>query len=176
MSSIPVLKDSKERKESIINNTPAIFDIVGNSSADGSEPFYELGFESQVVHWCDLTTSVARKYGVNPDLVRAIMYVETTHGWYDALYPFKKTILPMNINYKYWRKLGVTKELLGCPYYNIVFGVILISRIKARIRNPTPAKVASIYNFLGAEKVDTYGARVARVFKLRPWSQKGCRP
>jgi len=90
--------------------------------------------------------------------------METTHGWYDAVYPMRKTILPMNLYYQYWRDLGITKENLGCSFYNIEFGVILLSRIQQRIENLTIAKIASIYNFLGAEKVNDYGARVAKLY------------
>ncbi|WP_166267240.1 hypothetical protein [Marinobacter caseinilyticus] len=86
------------------------------------------------------------------------MYMETTHGWYDKFYPYRKTILPMNLHYKYWRELGVTKENLECPFYNIEFGIILLARITARVKDPTSRKVATIYHFLGTEKVNEYGA------------------
>lgn len=104
----------------------------------------------------------------------AIMYMETTHGWYDKLYPdflekqfpMRKSILPMNIYYSYWRDLGVTKELLNCPFYNIDFDMILLSRIK----KPSIEKIATIYNFLGAEKVNNYGARVNKIYYQQPWN------
>ena len=102
------------------------------------------------------------------------MYMETTHGWYDKFYPYRKTILPMNLHYKYWRDLGVTKDKLRCPFYNIEFGIILLSRISNRLEDPTPRKVATIYNFLGAEKVSEYGARVAKIMKEKPWVLRGC--
>lgn len=73
-----------------------------------------------------------------------------------------------------WREPGVTKENLGCPFYNIEFGVILLARIQARIEQPTIAKIATIYNFLGAEKVNDYGARVAKLYITRPWTKEGC--
>ncbi len=80
----------------------------------------------------------------------------------------------MNIHYGYWKKLGVTKELLECPFYNIEFGVILLSRIRDRIEKPTVRKIASIYNLLGARKVTDYGARVGRLYYLQPWRKRGC--
>lgn len=101
------------------------------------------------------------------------MYMETTHGWYDRLYPARKTILPMNIHYRYWRQLGVTKESLACPYYNIEYGVILLSRIKARLEQPTVRKIATLYNFIGAEEVNDYGARVAALCREQPWNKAG---
>lgn len=174
MDNGPVLSDSSARKDSIVNNTPSVFIVEDNPAAHGTEPFYELEIASQVEKWCGIIQSVATKHGVDPSLAKAIMFMETTHGWYDKFYPFRKTILPMNIHYKYWRKLGVTRELLDCPYYNIEFGVILLSRIAARIKDPTPKNIASVYNFIGANKVNSYGARVAKVMRSKPWVKRGC--
>lgn len=80
----------------------------------------------------------------------------------------------MNLHYSYWKDIGVTKEALGCPYYNIEFGIALLSRIQARIENPTIRKIATIYNFLGAEVVSDYGARVAKLYLEQPWSPAKC--
>jgi len=87
----------------------------------------------------------------------------------------RKSVLPMNINYRYWKSLGVTKEKLACPFYNIEFGVILIKRISDRIAEPTIKKVATIYNFVGAEKVNDYGARVYKLYLSQPWAKNGCK-
>jgi hypothetical protein len=100
--------------------------------------------------------------------------METTHGWYDAVNPFRRTILPMNINYSYWRKLGVTPEKLNVARYNIEFGVILLSRIRDRIKEPTIAKIATLSNSLAAEKVSDYGARVASLYWEKPWIKERC--
>lgn len=169
MEKILIINDEIERKKSIVDNTPAIFEINDNPTAVGSRPFYELESMSQVNKWRGLIMQIAKRYSVDYTLLIAIMYMETTHGWYDKFYPARKTVLPMNLHYHYWRKLGVTKENLNCPYYNIEFGAILLSRIKARIKNPTIAKIATLYNYLGAEKVTNYGARVARIYLTQPW-------
>jgi hypothetical protein len=179
---IPIVNGEMDRKKSIIENTPAIFEIHDNPNAVGTEPLVELDSQSEVSRWCGLIIQSAQKHGVDARLAMAIMYMETTHGWYDKFYPdflekrfpMRRSILPMNIHYRYWRKLGITKELVNCPYYNIDFGVILLSRIQARIKNPTIAKIASIYNFLGAEKVNNYGARDAIIYFEQPWVKKGC--
>ena len=116
------------------------------------------------------------KYKIDATLVMAIMHMETTHGWYDGIFPLNlanKSVRPMNVHYQYWEELGVTKEKLGVPLYNIEYGIILLSRIQARIINPTVTKIATIYNFLGAEKVNDYGARVNHFYITKPW--QGCR-
>ena len=114
----------------------------------------------------------ASAQGVDPDLVKAIMYMETTHGWYDEYYPFNKSERPMNIHTEYWSDLGYSKEQLSDPAINIKVGVTLIRRISDRVRNPTVAKVASIYNVLGREKVNDYGARVQKIYDQKLWEDK----
>ncbi|EOX4464715.1 hypothetical protein [Vibrio alginolyticus] len=146
MNDIPALNKSAERKLSIINDTPAIFTIVDSDSAVGRKPLYEIDSFSEVGKWCGLIIHQSKKHGVDPRLVAAIMYMETTHGWYDKVY----------------------------PYYNIEFGITLLSRIQARIENPTIRIIATIYNFLGAEVVSDYGARVAKLYLEQPWSPAKC--
>ena len=165
---------ANDRKKSIIEDSPAIFEIVDNPSAISVAPFYEIQRASEVGKWCGIIIGLSQKYDLDSRLVEAVMYMETTHGWYDMFYPMRKTILPMNLHYKYWRELGVTKENLDCPFYNVEFGVILLARIQARVEQPTVAKIATIYNFLGAEKVSDYGARVASLYITRPWAEEGC--
>jgi hypothetical protein len=171
---VPILRKAKDRKKSIINNTPALFPIDLNPKAVGVKPIYELESQSGVGRWCGDIALLSRKHNVDPELVKAILFMETTHGWYDAVNPLRKTILPMNIHYKYWRDLGVTPDNLKVPYYNIEFGVILISRIRERIKNPTIAKIATLYNSLAAEKVSDYGARVNSLYWSKPWIREGC--
>ncbi|EOX3900487.1 hypothetical protein ACOGST_004604 [Vibrio alginolyticus] len=146
MNDIPALNKSAERKLSIINDTPGIFTIVDSDSAVGRKPLYEIDSFSEVGKWCGLIIHQSKKHGVDPRLVAAIMYMETTHGWYDKVY----------------------------PYYNIEFGITLLSRIQARIENPTIRKIATIYNFLGAEVVSDYGARVAKLYLEQPRSPAKC--
>jgi len=69
--------------------------------------------------------------GVDPDLVKAIIYMETTHGYYDALVePFDKntSILPMNIRSGYWKQLGYSRKELKNPALNIEAGIYLLKK------------------------------------------------
>ena len=124
----PTISDQIQRKNSIINNTPAIFNIKDDLSAQSTIPVFELSSQSEVTKWCGLIHLVTSKYKVSLDLVKAIMFMETTHGWYDKVNPLRKTILPMNIHYQYWKDLGVTRDNLDCPYYNIEFGGLVARR------------------------------------------------
>ena len=58
------------------------------------------------------------------------MYLEASHGWYDEFAPWlRKTILPMNIHYDYWKELGFSESQLEDPKINIHVGTLLIKRI-----------------------------------------------
>jgi hypothetical protein len=83
---IPTAINEKDRKKSIIENTPAIFVIHDNPNAVGSEPLIEIDSQSKVSRWCSLIIQSAQKHCVDARLAMAIIYMETTHGWYDKLY------------------------------------------------------------------------------------------
>ena len=78
----------------------------------------------------------------------------------------------MNINQEIWSGLGLTDENIYNPEVNVRAGVILIKRIADRIENPTPAKIASIYNSTGRENVNEYGAYVGKIYNEKPWEKQ----
>ncbi len=49
---VTIINNEPDRKKSIIENTPAIFEIVENQNAVGTEPLVELDSQSEVVRWC----------------------------------------------------------------------------------------------------------------------------
>lgn len=169
---IPKLTMDSDRYDSIVKNTPAIFPISDNPNAASSPPFYQLGLMSAVSKYDDHIQAAAASYGVDVDLVRSIMYLETTHGYYDkVLEPFDKntSILPMNVQTPRWDSLGTSRAALKNPESNIDIGVKLISRIEARILDATPAKVGTLYNSLSQERVSDYGGRLSYYYSAKPW-------
>lgn len=136
----------------------------------------------------------AKRQGVDPKLVKAIMYMETSHGRYGyraedldrAMEEYPElgqipdvgpllnslradSILPMNIRASIWGTLGFSKDQLKDPRLNIRAGIMLLKRIIERIDNPTVAKVATLYNNLSRERVSDYGARVAEIYNQELW-------
>lgn len=171
-----VLNREADRKKSILENTPAIFEVADNPKADRSKPLIEKHAKSQVGKYDNLIEKEAEAQNVDPDLVRAIMYMETTHGWYDKpldLVGMNKSILPMNVHVEYWEKLGYSRKDLEDPEKNLRTGVLLIKRISERIKDPTVEKIASVYQFLGSEQVSDYGARVGEIYRNKLWQQNG---
>jgi hypothetical protein len=199
----PVVNLGKDRQTSIINGMPAVFKIDDNPAAKGDKPFFsrrdgKISVENHDAHKVDLYESIieeeAKRQGVDPRLVKAIMYMETSHGRYGYRaedldrtmeeYPVlgqipgvgqllnslrADSILPMNIRASIWSALGFSKEQLKDPRLNIRAGVMLLKRIIERIDNPTVAKVATLYNNLSRESVTDYGARVAEIYRQELW-------
>lgn len=87
-----------------------------------------------------------------------------------------KSILPMNIRYDVWGRLGFSRADFQKPETNIRAGVLLIRRILDRLENPTVSKVATLYNSLSKDRVTDYGARVADVYRSKRWEQLRLRP
>lgn len=169
------MNDSKARKKSIINDTPAWFGIKENEEADDKEPWHEFSSFSEVGKHEKLMEQKARKYQVDPDLVKAIAYMETTHGQYDRLkasFDVNQSIRPMNVHSEYWKDLGYSREDLKIPEKNIEAGVRLLKAISERVPNSGVRGIATIYQNLAAEKVSDYGARVNKIYRQKPWQKK----
>lgn len=168
--SYPLLASIKERRESIINNTPGIIRIEENGAIAPYPNLWYVRPERQEVsfNWVYILKSAQRR-GLDPDFVAAIIWMESTHGWYDEYIPNNKTIRPMNVHAKLWKQLGVSRSDLEDPEKNIEAGNRILAAIWERTEDPTYEKVATLYNQLGAESVNAYGKTVCFYMKQKPW-------
>jgi hypothetical protein len=153
--------------------------VANNPLADGGRPFYELpgpGLRAVSEYGRHITES-ARRHGVDPDVIRAIMWVETTHGYYDAplrVLDMDKSILPMNINTSYWGDRWGSRESLRDPSKNIDAGAQMLRAISSAMPGASVAAQATVYNHVNADRISDYGKRVENVYNERPWL--GARP
>lgn len=160
------------RKESVLHDFLMKFNVEGNSSVKGDAPVYELAIMSDVAKYSHLITSEASRLGVDSDFVKAIMYMESTHGYYDMLPELideNKSILPMNIRSDYWKDIGFTRGELKKAKNNIAAGVYLIKKLSERVTPYSVEGLASLYQDLGATKVTEYGARVKQIYEKKLW-------
>lgn len=150
------------------------FVVNANPDTVGDEPIHELSAFSEVDRNSANIDKVAKESGVDADLIRAIMYVETTHGYYDAPLAWidkNKSILPMNINTDYWGSTFGKREDLKKPYENIRAGAEMLARIKAFLpHDASIAQIATLYNNINANRINEYGTRVEKVYAKKPWS------
>jgi len=171
----PLSGVSTNRRQSILSQKEEMFEVDENEHADADAPWYEFQLFSPVSEHREDIEKAAEKYGVDPDLARAIMYMETTHGYYDApldLAGINKSIRPMNVNVDFWKGLGITREDLDEPGKNIDAGVRILSEIVDRVPDGSIRKIATLYNNLGAKSVSDYGARVEQILKDRLWEKQ----
>lgn len=173
----PVLNKSSDRIRALQDDTDALFEIEENDEADryygAGRSDHRLGAEA-VGRYASIIEEEARRQGVDPDWVKAIMYVENAHGYYGNVpqaFGMARTLLPMNINPELWSVLSDPPADLNDPEMNIRNAVTLIRRITERVDEPTLAKVASIWIFAGAEQVGDYGARVQDVYDRELWEE-----
>lgn len=169
----PVLTAIKDRRESIMANTPAVFDVGDNPEvAAAPAPWYQISGFEEVTKNKDTIEKMAKQYNMDPDFVKAVVYMESTHGWYDRVDPYNKTIRPMNVHDTLWSQLGVTRDELEDPNLNIATGVHILASIRDRTQDPSAEKIATLYNQLGATKVNPYGKTVAYYMEHKPWLAK----
>jgi hypothetical protein len=167
---LPVLTTLKDRRHSIMANTPGIFIVDDSALAPPyKEALYALKDFEETTKNDALIQTAAIHEGLDPEFVRAIVWMESTHGYYDRLMPGNKTIRPMNVHNTLWADLGISGDALKDKAMNIAAGARILSAIWERTQDPTPEKVATLYNQLGATKVNTYGRTVVHYMKFKPW-------
>jgi len=125
--------------------------------------------------YSSLIDRIAGENGVDARLIRAIMYMETTHGYYDAplsLIGQNKSILPMNVNVDYWGPTFGDRKTLLKPYENIRAGAEILKRIISNLPQEAAIRqIATLYNNINASSVNDYGARVEKIYNSQPWTQ-----
>lgn len=176
----PVLSNAVERRDAIVENRPGRWHVENNALAPPYSAPYELPIFSQVLTYASEIEEAAHRHGIDPDLLRAIVYLETSRGYYDGIldwYSFvtfglispPNSLRPSNVNIAFW---PVSREEMSVPLLNLDYSARLISELSDRIDNATPEKIATAYNALGAEVVSAYGASVGRLYTMKPWLEE----
>lgn len=164
-----------DRMAAILSDSPAIFVVADSKVKANPKPKHYIEYFEQVTKNADHINEAARRHNVDPDLVRAVIWMESTRGYYDSatgLVLKPKTILPMNVYADYWTGFKVTREGLQYPAINIDTGTKILARIQARTQDGTTAKIATLYGNLGAQKVSEYGKTIEYYYKNKPWLKR----
>lgn len=162
-----------EGNDSQYSNAPA-----ENPNASSEKPWYEnaeVG-KSAVSNYNDAILQAAAKLKFGDiKLVKAIMYMETSHGNYvglgnltDAL-GISKSVLPMNINVDFWGDKFGTRAELNTPIGNVAGGIKMLQYIKSMYPNASISQIATLYNNIHATKISDYGARVQAIYEQEAW-------
>jgi len=159
------------------SNQKFVFDSfsIGNGETAYPHPAYAReGYgESIVANHQAKIQSTAQKYGIDADLLNAIIFLENAHGWYDFIAePFgaNASQRPANINLEIWGDLfNTTPDLMSEADYTIELAGALLSQITERLDHPTIQAVASLYQDSTAIQVTDYGLTVAEYYRTTPW-------
>lgn len=169
----PVLITDQERKAAIVSNSPGVFVIEKYSDARPQPWLVRGAFENeQVTQNQEIITAAATRFSVEGDLVRAVVWDETTRfprRQVPGMAGEAAVTLPMNIPVDWRKDLGISDAALQDPRVNIEAGVFLLSQLQDRILHPTPEKLFSIYDDLATLTVSTRGATIAWYLENRPW-------
>ncbi len=161
---------AEARKLAILGKGKANFTLLPNPDANSNAPLYTLHFYNEVNRNDAVIKEQTKGKNVDPDLVRSIIYLETTQGYYDRMALGNETsIRPMNIKAAYWEGLGYNEKELRNPEINIEAGVKLLSGIENNMPDKTIKEIGTIYNNLGATKVSDYGVRLEKIYQEKPW-------
>ena len=190
----PIYNMAQDRENAINWGVDAVF-VIDDNTKDKGHPtplaFDAFGRNAVNSH-NEIIEKIGKELNVKSDLIRAIIFVENSHGYYGVplegfdenttkLTGFdpslSKTILPMNINPDTWSSLGITRETARDPEANIQAGAKLIGEIWNRLESPSVRKVAALWQFIGAEHTDNaqirnFVARVGRAFIDKPWESE----
>lgn len=181
----PTLFTGAQRKESIIKDTPSVikFDYRRGSNQSGASPrhrIHSLG-RSAVVRYDSLIQYHATSLKVDPRLLRAIVYLENSQGWYDRFHPLiPNSLLPSNIDWWTARRMGFNAH---DPSQNIRAGALFVQRIGERLEFFKDGKdlthltddqiiaIGTLYNNTSADnsKQKNYGIQLLEIYKAEVW-------
>ena len=139
----------EDRLRLILKNKGEELSRHENKDASAEEPWFELPVFSTVQKYDSEIDHAANEYGADPNLVRAIIYMETTHGYYDApldVIGVNKSIRPVNVNVDFWAPLGAGRNDLNDPSKNVDIGVRILSEIANRVPDGSIRKIATLQN------------------------------
>lgn len=173
-SPAPEKSSTLTRAEIIMNGgRGGEFSLKDNPNASSAAPWYTRPDFSRVESLNEIIEENAKIWGLDPDLVKAIVYVETTQGYYDApadVLGVNKSLLPMNINVDAWGDFFGSREQLKDERFNVFEGSRMLAYLTSAMPGASVAEIATAYNNLNATEVSDYGARVQRVRSERTWT------
>ncbi|WP_257168593.1 hypothetical protein [Bradyrhizobium sp. SRS-191] len=195
------LRRAEDRKRAILDDAPDTkFEFESQNFADipkGKRPAINNPIQwhakaAQAIKSYDpLIEAAARRNGINPDLVRAIIYTEASRGGYGYYFEaadqslrsalgFKRdhlshTILPGNLDPS-WQQL-IPNSDVHKPEDNIELTARLIAGIAKRLDDPSVENVYALYNSLSHDrtyvnkeiKSTPYYAK--RAFEAKAWEK-----
>ncbi len=174
----------KQRRYAINNNIPIRLEIQDNPEEDPTWPLQHspsLG-NFYVNRYNNIIDKYAKKYGVDPDLPKAVMYTEAATGHKFGgniladIFKISDSQMPMNIQGKLWGHMDGQYYDTYDPEQNIELGIKLLNRIYNAVPDHNIAKIGTLWNFTGADKVNHVGAHIKYNYDNKFWDSNKMKP
>lgn len=169
-----VLTTEAQRIDAILNGLPGQIVIdtttMRTDEAVNAYPPYSsyLGLDSLAKSVISSNEEAIRtyseRYGISEDLLKAVIYLETSHSIQDIIRSpwLNGTLTPANVNPEIWGNLlGYDENDMLDPAKNIELAARVLAELQSRIENPTPAAIATLYNSTSQDKLNAYGVEVS---------------
>lgn len=141
-------------------------------------PFFTVATYGKdcVDQYHDEIEAAAKKYDIEPDLIRATMFTEMATGHWMGLNAARdwtrtsNSQRPMNINGSLWSNLGGNNYDTYVPAQNIENAALLLKKIIATQDNPNNIEaIGSLWNSLGTNHINKIGVRIGDAYRRRLW-------
>lgn len=167
----------QERITAIKNNQPINLTIKPNLNANYKMPWYTLDFvgDYYVNKYNNQIDKYAKKYNIDSDLVKAVMYTEAATGHKFGLNQLADLIhysgsqMPMNIRGNIWGDFNGKQYDTYNSDQNIELGTQILKNIQNSLDNPTPDRIGTLWNNTGANQINSVGAHIKTAYETKPW-------
>lgn len=144
--------------------------------ASAELPFYKTDYFglSDVNRYDAIIEGAAKHTGVDPDLIRAVMFEENVPGKVKDMIADLRgggvTIQPMNVGLGWAAAFGYQSQDLSIASYNIVVAAEILAGIERNFAYPpSVAEIYSIYKNLASTGVHEEGLHVEMIYHTKPW-------
>lgn len=174
-----IINDKHDFKFRVVN--PAVsqkylsVNDIKNDVSDSVKRSSRIDLFEEVTKNDKIIQMKAKEYGLDPDLLRSVAYLESTHGYYDRaaeIFGKNDSIRPMNVRASLWGNLGYNRDDLYDPEKNIDAGARIIKGIQDRTTDQDVAVIGTLYNDLDAKNVSAYGHRIRKFYDEKPWRRR----
>lgn len=123
----------------------------------------------------DTIDEYAKKYRINPDIPKAVMYTEAATGHYFGGNMLADTLrlsgsqMPMNIQGKTWGNMDGRNYDTYDSDQNVELGVKLLRRLYDAVPDHDLAKIGTFWNETGAQKINHVGAHIKYNYDHKSW-------
>lgn len=170
----------RERRAAIVNDQPLRLKLAPSTDTEVIWPSYTMPSLGKyyVRAYNHLIEDAAKKYDIDPDLLKATMFTEMSTGHKTGINNFADILhssgsqIPMNINGKLWGNIGNRHYNTYEPDQNIEAAANLLKHLQQVVPNPNDyAAIGSLWHNLSTDKLDYIGLRIHDAYMRKLWEK-----